>query len=147
MPYFSGPDEELSVDAAGRVRWGRRAAGLLIVRGDGKILLAKRSEEVLDPGVWGVPGGRIEPGEDPLDAAIAETVEEMGSLPPVKAVAHDVYRSGGFEYWTFIVRMSTTNAQKWRPKLNWENDDWGWFDPDDLPEPLHPNVRETIRKI
>lgn len=40
----------------------------------GKILLEKRS----DCGLWGLPGGRVEPGESVSDAACREMFEETG---------------------------------------------------------------------
>ena len=42
-------------------------------------LLIRRSlsEDVL-PGVWDIPGGTLHDGEDPIEGAIRETVEEVG---------------------------------------------------------------------
>jgi 8-oxo-dGTP pyrophosphatase MutT (NUDIX family) len=135
---------ETSFDAQGRLRWGRRAAGILFRRKDGRFLLVFRSIEVLDPHVWGIPGGRVEPGEDVKKAARLETKEELGKVPPFKIREKDVYRSGDFEYTTFLGEMKEKDAGKWRPELNWENDEWGWFSADHLPEPLHPNVSKVI---
>lgn len=41
---------------------------------ESRILLEKRS----DCGMWGLPGGRIEPGESITDAAVREMLEETG---------------------------------------------------------------------
>jgi 8-oxo-dGTP pyrophosphatase MutT (NUDIX family) len=47
------------------------------VRDDaGRVLLARHSEV----GAWVLPGGAIEPGETPADAAVRETWEEAGLL-------------------------------------------------------------------
>lgn len=137
--------DEISFDAKGRPRWGSRAAGILFRRKDGRFLLVLRSAEVLDPGVWGIPGGRVEPGEDVKKAARLETKEELGKVPPFKIVEKDVYRSGDFEYTTFLAEMKDPDAEKWGPELNWENDEWGWFPADHLPAPMHPNVLKIIR--
>lgn len=137
--------DEISFDAQGRPRWGSRAAGILFRRKDGRFLLTLRSIEVLDPGVWGIPGGRVEPGEDVKKAARLETEEELGKLPPFKITDNDVYRSGDFEFTTFLAEMKDRDAEKWIPELNWEHDEWGWFPADHLPEPLHPNVSKVIR--
>lgn len=140
--------DEISFDAKGRLRWGRRAAGLLMMRGDGRVLLVLRSQEVLDPGVWGIPGGRIEPGYEAEDAAVQEALEELGSLPVMKiSRKRNVYKSGDFQYTTFLALVPEKAAVAWQPVLNWENDDWGWFLTGDLPSPMHPNVKKVIREF
>jgi ADP-ribose pyrophosphatase YjhB (NUDIX family) len=56
-------------DANTRVRVG---TGVIITDDRGWILLEKRS----DSGMWGLPGGRIEPGESIAESAIREVKEE-----------------------------------------------------------------------
>jgi ADP-ribose pyrophosphatase len=141
--------DEISFDAQGRPRWGRKAAGILIRRTDsGMFLLVMRSNEVMDPGVLGIPGGRIEPGESEEVAAIQEATEELGPMPPLKFVDRDVYTSGDFSYVTFLALMSGENAEDWKPELNWENDAWIWVDLSDLVgiREIHPNVRRVLEK-
>lgn len=48
--------------------------GMLIYNKEGKLLLGKRS----DGKGWGFPGGKTDPNESSLDAAIRETEEETG---------------------------------------------------------------------
>jgi ADP-ribose pyrophosphatase YjhB (NUDIX family) len=52
------------------------AAIAVVVRGE-KLLLVRRSHKP-DAGRWGFPGGRIEPGETVLTAALRELDEETG---------------------------------------------------------------------
>ena len=40
-----------------------------------------------DDGTWGMPGGCTHAGEDPWDAALRETTEEIGDLPVLTPVA------------------------------------------------------------
>lgn len=141
--------DEISFDAEGRPRWGRKAAGILIKRTDlDMFLLVVRSQEVMDPGVLGIPGGRVEPGETEEDAAIQEATEELGPIPPMKFVDRDVYTSGDFSYVTFLALMSGENAEGWKPELNWENDVWIWVNLSDLAgiREIHPNVRRVLEK-
>ena len=44
--------------------------------GDGRVLLARH----IETGIWGLPGGGVEPGETPADAAVREFWEETGLL-------------------------------------------------------------------
>ncbi len=44
---------------------------------DGKVLLIRRKYPP-NPGLWAFPGGHIEPGETPAQAAVRETLEETG---------------------------------------------------------------------
>ncbi|MCS6996237.1 MAG: (deoxy)nucleoside triphosphate pyrophosphohydrolase [Casimicrobiaceae bacterium] len=44
----------------------------------GRILMAERLPHQLSPGYWELPGGKIDPGETPLEAARRETLEETG---------------------------------------------------------------------
>jgi A/G-specific adenine glycosylase len=44
---------------------------------EGRLLIGKRPEEGLLGGLWEFPGGKIEPGESPREAALRELREEM----------------------------------------------------------------------
>ncbi len=49
-------------------------AAAIIFNERGEILLQHRS----DDGTWGVPGGAVEPGEEPADSVVREVWEETG---------------------------------------------------------------------
>jgi len=50
----------------------RAGVGVIVQDSEGRILLEKRS----DCHLWGLPGGRIEPGESIIAAALREVLEE-----------------------------------------------------------------------
>jgi 8-oxo-dGTP diphosphatase len=52
-------------------------AGAIVLDGAGRLLLIRRGREP-GRGLWSLPGGRCEPGEDAAAAAVRETYEETG---------------------------------------------------------------------
>ena len=52
--------------------------GVAVLR-DGRALAARRSD-----GGWEFPGGKVEPGETPQDAAVREVAEELGCAVEVQ---------------------------------------------------------------
>ncbi|MCX7819119.1 MAG: 8-oxo-dGTP diphosphatase [Kiritimatiellae bacterium] len=58
----------------------RERATLMLVRRDGALLLIEKKRG-LGAGKVNAPGGRVEPGESEADAAVRETMEEVGVRP------------------------------------------------------------------
>ncbi|WP_427925294.1 NUDIX hydrolase [Streptomyces sp. cg40] len=59
----------------------KRLAAAVVMDDDGRVLLVRRSAtERFLPRVWGVPCGKLEPGEQPEDGALRELKEETGLL-------------------------------------------------------------------
>ena len=54
-----------------------KCAGAVVRDDAGRVLLVLRANEP-SRGLWSIPGGRIEPGETPRDAAAREVREETG---------------------------------------------------------------------
>ena len=71
-PGFAPPDGNLVQDSTHDVK----GVGIIVMKG-GKVLVGLRD----DNGSIGGPGGHIEPGETPAQAAIRETQEEFGITP------------------------------------------------------------------
>jgi len=69
----------------------RRAAVCLIVADDGEgnaaLVLTRRAAKLKDhAGQWAIPGGRMEAGETPVEAALREAHEEINLQLPAEAV-------------------------------------------------------------
>jgi len=57
----------------------RVAAGVLFRDAQGRVLLVKPTYK----DGWDIPGGYVEPGESPKQAARREVLEELGIEPPI----------------------------------------------------------------
>ncbi len=103
-------------------------------------------EEVLlclgaNSGVWHVPKGHIMVGENPLEGSLREFTEEtqivLNGIPElVKTYDKD---NGGLFY-LFVLR----GRRKFIPRLDHEHIDWGYFDVNNLPDPLDDKIKEII---
>ncbi|MCX4904503.1 NUDIX hydrolase [Streptomyces sp. NBC_00878] len=63
---------------------GDKRLAAAVVMHKGRVLLVRRSEtERFLPLVWGVPCGKLEPGESPEDGVLRELKEETGLLGEV----------------------------------------------------------------
>lgn len=81
-----------------RVAQGLKAAGLAVYAlNTGRVLLLQRSlDDESAGGRWEFPGGKIDPGEEPEDAAIREWQEEVGiELPSDCTVVESITSSNG----------------------------------------------------
>jgi len=148
-----GSDVGLVSHGANGNTWGNGAAGILIVSQDLQdVFLLKRAPRVLDPNVWGIPGGARKQTPNGLEsaivAAINESQEELGNLPKGKIRTEPyVYQKPGttFTYETFILEIDPFDEKNYKPELNWENVDYGWFRRDSLQEiTLHPGLKEVL---
>ena len=119
-------------------------AGILFVaETTGRVLLALRSRGTTFPGTWCVVGGMIERGETPVEAALREAEEEIGYTGPVDLYRGLVFKKDGFTYHNFVGFV----PMQFQPVLNDESLEASWFDPDRLPEPLHPGTEKFLESI
>ena len=143
--------EKLHAVLEGRRFWGVRASGVLLYR-DGQICIFRRSG-TLNSGTWGIPGGKVDTGEDPKESAKRECEEETGTFPAGRFTGQDFvfklpltsedYIDGDygerraakegeeFTYTTFLYQVSD---REWEPELNREHDKYEWVDPSSLPK-------------
>jgi mutator protein MutT len=68
---------------------GEHAVAAGFIWNDGTVLLARRAlTKVIAPGLWHLPGGHLEPGEDPSSALRREILEEFGVDVQVDELLH-----------------------------------------------------------
>ena len=108
-------------------------AGLAVVAEDtGRILMLQRAWDDTDPasGKWEYPGGHIEEGESPIEAAIREWKEELGcELPPGEVKSSQIQPNGIYQLFVYVVPSEDI--------LDINPDEPGVLNPDD---PDHDNA-------
>lgn len=123
--------------------WGKAGSGVLLFATSTKRFgIALRSAGVEQPRTWGVVGGALDAGLTPEQGAVKEATQELGKLPEFKLEELDLYQNGTFRYTTFLMMVEN----EFKPKLNWENEDFQWFEFGQWPTPLHFGFAATIKK-
>lgn len=101
----------------------------VIVATGGAILLVQEGKEAVR-GLWNLPGGHVQPGEDIAMAAVREVYEETG----VEARIHGlvgIYTGIGRDHYLHFVYAGTTDAGLPRPSPP-EIIDCRWYTPNEL---------------
>lgn len=138
----------------GTQRWGRFGAAGVLVRcagDDGRwwYFLARRSEWCHQGGCWAIPGGALNRGEEPLEAALREFAEEVGAgLQDGDFSVVGVFQDdhGGWSYWTVVVEVAERFVAP--DPTNWETAETDWVAHDRLQAlELHPAFRRTLGRL
>lgn len=132
------------VDHGPRWRLIRNApcAGAVVVRA-GLVLLGRRARGPFE-GCWEVPGGFVERGEHPADAAVREVREELGVAITLTGLL-GVYleQSARGEALQVTAYVATTDDAE--PVADpTEVSEWAWFARDDLPHEMAGRHRLRI---
>lgn len=119
------------------------AVGILI-RPDGRLLLASRPAGKPYAGYWEFPGGKLEPGETVAHALARELHEELGvDIGPVFPWLVRV-----FNYPHALVRLHFCRVFEWRGEPHArEQQDFGFHSLDALPMPLLPATIPVLRGL
>lgn len=140
--------------SCGQRHWGRYgAAGLLLTDPlRTGVLLQKRSVHVHTGGTWSVPGGAIERGEGPVDAALREAHEEAGLRAQDLEVSRTVVGTdhGTWSYTYVIAEAPRPERAELRiaGATSWEADRTTWVDLDLVDSyRLHPGLREVWPRL
>lgn len=123
------------------MHWGRHgAAGLLLANADSSaVLLQKRSTYVSNPRTWALPGGAIEPGETPIEAALRETAEEVGIAADSVLVLGTLL---GIDHprWTYTYVIARAETESLPVHATWEATHHRWTSVEAPPRRLHPDL-------
>ncbi|MFI9774849.1 (deoxy)nucleoside triphosphate pyrophosphohydrolase [Streptomyces sp. NPDC051956] len=94
----------------------------------GRLLAARRSAPPELAGRWELPGGKVEPGEDPKQALVRELREELGiGAELVARVPGEWPLKPGY-----VLRTWTARLLSGRPRPLEDHDELRWLGPDEI---------------
>ena len=139
----------------------RPAVGVMLINRDGCVFVGKRIDQTVEG--WQMPQGGIDDGETPVEAALRELEEEIGTrnaeflrehdewlaydLPPhlLGVALHGKYR-GQRQKWMamrFLGNDSEINIATEHPEF----EQWKWLAIESLPRLIVPFKRDTYNKV
>jgi ADP-ribose pyrophosphatase YjhB (NUDIX family) len=122
------------------------AVGAVVTDPAGRVLLCQQSQ---GHRLWGLPGGKIRPGESPIHAVVRDVREETGmetkivDLVGIYQLTGDTCGENLPDVLMHVFRgrwaggEAAVNAPGRICRLS-------WHDPDDLPKPMTATTREAI---
>jgi 8-oxo-dGTP diphosphatase len=116
----------------------RLGVNAVIVDPAGRVLLALRPR----PPIWNLPGGGVEPGEAPWEAAVREAYEEVGVRIAVDRLTGVYHRPPGGD--PVLVFRCALLPDSPPPAASAEAVRTGWYAPDALPAPINPYQPQRI---
>jgi 8-oxo-dGTP diphosphatase len=96
---------------------GRRRIAVVaavLQQSDGRFLLAQRPQGKVYAGYWEFPGGKVEPGESPLQALQRELHEELG----IEVIEAYPWLIREFDYEHADVRLHFFRVRRWHGELH-----------------------------
>jgi 8-oxo-dGTP diphosphatase len=117
---------------------------VIVTRGN-QVLLLKRLN-VHGAGSWSTPGGHLDFGETPEECAIREAREETGleiANIAFKAITNDVFETENKHYISIWMEAEYQSGEA-VVAAPYESSEIGWFDWDNLPQPLFLPFRNLL---
>jgi 8-oxo-dGTP diphosphatase len=132
----------------GSTKPSRLVVGAAVLHG-GRVLATRRTRPAEVRGLWEMPGGKVEAGEEPREALVREIREELGCEVRVTDALDGEQPVG--DHYTLRVMVAELVAGEPTPL---EHDALRWLGPDELdavtwlaPDlPFLPQVRELLRR-
>lgn len=117
---------------------------------DGKILLGKRINTETALNQWAYPGGRMDYGEDPINGAMREVLEETGLKLNIEKLRFLDFKNEPFpdenkHYVSLVFTCTDFDGEPERKEPD-KCAKWDWFDPFNLPKNTFWAIKETIAK-
>jgi putative (di)nucleoside polyphosphate hydrolase len=156
MPARDPRPDERAEDAS-----YRKGVGLMLLNRAGEVFVASRIDTPSD--AWQMPQGGIDPGETPVEAAMRELEEEIGTaqaviigesrdwfrydLPePLRARLWGGRYRGQTQKW-FLLRFTGEDADIDLDTDHPEFASWRWVRPSELPQLIVPFKRDIYVRV
>lgn len=122
---------------------------MLFVVSDGKVLLSRRLNTWFGNGQFAPPGGMVDGGETPEEAAVREAAEEanikiLDEDVRLFAESETVSNERTFHNYYFVAEKWSGEVKNNEPHRHNELD---WYDIENLPTVTMPLVKELIAKL
>jgi alanyl-tRNA synthetase len=111
---------------------GRRVVVAGAVEARGRLLAARRSRPPSLAGGWELPGGKVEPGEDPAAALVRELREELGIDVEVVAPIHGPLDGDWPLDEGSVLRVMRCRIERGEPAPGIAHDEVWWLAPDEV---------------
>lgn len=120
------------------------AAGVLVTK-EGKILLVRR---IMEPkrGMWSLPAGFVDAGEDPAVAAVREVLEETGLTIAIDGLL-DVFYGEEHPNGASIIIVYRGRIASGQLQAGDDVDAVDFFDPADLPQLAFEATRKAVEHL
>jgi 8-oxo-dGTP diphosphatase len=115
---------------------------IAVVRHADRVLVGRRPPGAALAGMWEFPGGKVQPGETPSEAATRECLEETGiaarAIAELAHVEHD-YPHGRLELTFFACRPVDATDKPWTP--------FRWIPIANLPQYEFPSANADVLRL
>ncbi|HVV50621.1 MAG TPA: (deoxy)nucleoside triphosphate pyrophosphohydrolase [Polyangia bacterium] len=89
----------------------RKLVVAALVRQGTRVLVSRRRADQPMPGLWEFPGGKVEPGEPPVEALAREVREELGCEVEVGRIHEVVFHAyGDFDLYMLVYAAAITGG-------------------------------------
>ncbi len=143
VPWNDHGRERSRCPACARVHYenSKPCVGAVVLR-NGKILLSRRAREPRR-GLWDLPGGFLEAGEDPVAGLERELAEEAGLRIRVGAILDVAVGEYGDDWTLNVVFLASADAD---PVAADDSAELRWFGTHDLPALAFPHEARAIER-
>jgi ADP-ribose pyrophosphatase YjhB (NUDIX family) len=122
------------------------AATALVLDSGGRILLVRRNREP-GRGEWALPGGFVENGESPAEAARRELEEETGLRGDGALLVDVIYQESEFYRTALLIIGYRFSAFEGELRPGDDADEAGFFEPQSLPPLAFESHRRLIETV